>query len=421
MMKNKLNAILVVLLTVTGLFASCSKDDDNATLTTIGFAEERFSLDMNNEATLTIVSTAAMSSGQAVPLTVVSNLVEGEDYELSTDKFTFAEGAREAKVTVTLLKDIADEDALEFSLSPVEFGTLGLSKATIGVSNADVILYTFDKPDYTLTQSIELTLQLSKITGSFTAEKAMEFEVELDPASTAVEGEHFSFADGKKIIIPAGQNKGTIRLNLIQHEEDKKEIVLKLKQLPVVFRAGNYDKGVVNTSDATIDRLVGEWKFSSLHNVEWWQQSWGIDVTGFPKNTVDDVLIFEGEDLRVDHTAELKVNLTGDLKNYLRNSTVELLDEVVERMQEDVGQPVVQMLLAKVTANVHFSAKEVKERQAEIGLRVFDHSGTEYLDVTIRDYEPTDFLKDTYEMFKMFGDDPVMKSAPLRFRFERVK
>lgn len=69
-----------------------------------------------------------------------------------------------------------------------------------------------------------------------------------------------------------------------------------------------------------------------------------------------------------------------------------------------------------------FSATHTDEREAEVGYRVFDEGDKEYLEVTIRDFEPTDFLHETFNLFNQSWntDVPKMKSMPLRFHFERV-
>lgn len=57
-------------------------------------------------------------------------------------------------------------------------------------------------------------------------------------------------------------------------------------------------------------------------------------------------------------------------------------------------------MLVNGLANVKFSEKEIDEREAEIGFRVFEEDGEELLEVTIRDYEPVDFLEKTYLMYQ---------------------
>ena len=115
--------------------------------------------------------------------------------------------------------------------------------------------------------------------------------------------------------------------------------------------------------------------------------------------------------------------MTGDVKNYFREATLTNLGEVDERLQEVAGFPTpkVKMQLVKLSAlNVSFSATTTNVRAGELGLRVFTENGKEILEVTVRDYEPTNFLTNTYKMYKTFGDVPAMKSMPIRYHFERV-
>src|SRR5690606_29044746 len=113
--------------------------------------------------------------------------------------------------------------------------------------------------------------------------------------------------------------------------------------------------------------------------------------------SASDMLTFDEEGV--------KVSMTGDLGNYFRNSSVTYVKEEEERLQEEVGQPKVNIVALNALANVAFSKTTVNERQAEIGFRVFTQGGQEILEVTIRDYEPTDFLQETYKMYKSFMSD----------------
>lgn len=420
-MRNRFNAIILAFLAVTVLVSSCTKDKDQAAPPVIGFSQESFAVDFDNEATLQVVSTEAFSEAQSVTFTVSGNLTEGVDYELSADQFHFASGSREATVTVRILKEISDQDVLEFTLNPVGFGTLGLSKANVGITIGDVVLYSFDKSNYTMTQSVDVTLQLSKATGSFTAEQEMTFGVEVDTEnSTAVEGVHFSFAEGKTITIPAGQNKGTIKLNLIKQEAGKDRVVLRLTGLPIVFKPGDYDQASVVVFGPTFEKLEGTWKYVAMTNKEWWETNnsyMGDDMSLLPtNNTAEDLLIF-------DETG-LKIEMEGDLKNYFRESVITYVGEEEERLQEagGINPPRVTIDLISSLVNVNFSATQKNERQAEVGYRVFEEGGKEILEVTIRDYEPTDFLQNIFDAFNQpwNTDVPLMKTMPLRFHFERV-
>lgn len=414
-MKIKFNAIFMAMLAMVSLFTSCSKDND-VVIPNIGFSQETFGIEVNNEAVLK-VSSSAVTSGE-VEYSINSTLVQGEDYTVDKKSFSFANSS-EALVKVNFLKGFPENTKFEVVLKPVSFGTLALSQAKVDITTNDVILYTFDKPNYTMTASTDVLLQLSKVSSSYVAEKSIQLPIELDPTSTAVEGVHFRFTNGKTINIPAGQNKGTVKIELIKQEAGKDKIVLKIKELPSIFKPGNYNVANIVVFGSLYDKLEGSWAYKAMTNVEWWElnNQWtGDDLSLLPKkNSADDVLTFSEEGL--------SVSLKGDLKNYFRNSKVTNMGEVTERLQEIPGLPVpsVKILLIKALANVAFSTNTIKEREAEIGFRVFVEGGQEILEVTVRDYEPTDFLQKTYAMYKNFGDTPVMKSTPLRYHFVKKK
>ena len=418
-MKTKFSAIILAFVAVATFFASCSKDE-SVQLPVVAFANGILKLDLNNQATLKVVSTVPATGTQNVDFTVAGGLVEGVDYTLSADQFTFEQGATEATVVVTFLKDLSDEAAFEVNLSPINFGTLGLAKASLSSDLNDAVLYTFDKSNYIMTASVDVTFQLSKITGSYVAEQDLSFEVEVDPTSTAVEGVHFEFAGSKVITVASGQNSGIIKLNLIKQENNKDQVVLKLKQVPFILKAGNYDKANIGIFGNIYDKMIGQWAYKTMSNLEWWKMngSWtGDDLALLPtSNTAADRLTFDQNGITV--------SMIGVLKNYFKTSALVTLGEATEVLQEVASFPParVQMLLVKSLVNVNFSATTTTEREAEVGFRVFtDTDGEEILEVTIRDYEPTDFLQNTYAMYKTFGDTPALKTMPLRYHFTKVK
>lgn len=422
MMKNKFNAIVLAILAVTVLFVSCSKDDDLGVQATVGFAQETFAIDVDNQATLKLVSSTPLTNGESVSFTIGGTLVAGQDYELSADQFVFANGSKEATVKVTLLKELDETDLFEVNLNPIAFGALALSKASVGIQTGDIILYSFDKPNYTLNNTVSVALELSKVTGSFTAENAIAIQVEVDTElSTAVEGTHFSFHNGSVLTIPAGQNKGNIQLSLLKQEAGKDKIVLKLKSLPLVFKPGNYDLASIIVFGSSFEKLEGSWKYVTMANRTWWETNnayMGDNMDLLPVNNTDkDILTFD--------ESGLKLSLTGDLKNYFREGPISYVKEEEEVLQETGGirPPRVNIDLIKSLVNINFSATEKEEREAEVGYRVFTDNGKEYLEVTIRDYEPTDFLQEIFNAFNQSWntDVPLMKSMPLRFHFERAE
>lgn len=416
-MKNRMYMIVALLLGATALFTACSKSEDVGSNIVFNLSQEEYGIPLSNEVEVKVLSSANIGGGAVVDYKINSSLVEGEDYKVSEKQFTFGQGAREASVTITFLRSLAEDEGLSLQLTGSSVGSLGVSKASIGLSDADALIYTFGKESYTMTESAEVELSLTSVNGSFSAEKDIELEVELDDNSTAVEGVHFDFANGNKIVIPAGSNKGKIKLNFKKQEAEKDLIVLKLKDAPTQLKPGNFETASVIIFGSMYEKLVGAWQYKSFANEDWLElnTSYTDDPATLPRNNGEaDSLIFEEEGL--------KAALSGDLKNYFRDTQITYIGEEEEVLQEVPGFPPsrVNIMLVNGLANVKFSEKENDEREAEIGFRVFEEDGEELLEVTIRDYEPVDFLKETYLMYKTFGDTPTMKSMPLRFHFKKV-
>jgi len=410
-MKIKFKGILMAILAMMTLLAACSKDD-KAITPSVGLSKESFGIDSDNEADVKMVTSHGKVTGE-VSFVLKTNLKEGVDYQIDKKVFSF-DNSSNATVKVKFLKTIAETDTFEIDLQPITFATLGLAKAKVGVFVEDVILYTFDKADYIMTASVTTTLQLSKVTGSFTAEKPISLEVEVDSSSTAVEGVHFKFTKGKVLEIPAGQNSATLKIELIKQVAGKDKIVLKLKDTPMVFKPGNFDKANIAVFGTYFDKVKGTWKFANFYNLNWFEAYWGIETTLFPKkNSAADKITIDED--------KMIVSMTGDLRKYFRNSTIKTKNEVIEYFQDDGPMERINILLIEALANVTFSDTKIIERQAEMGIRTVTVGGVEYLEITVRDFEPVGFLDDIWSWMKDGPDMPRMKSAPLRLRFERVK
>lgn len=410
-MKIKFKSILMALLAVATLFTACSKDD-KVIAPSVGLSRESFGIDSDNEADVKMVTSHGKITGE-VAFVLKTKLKEGVDYKIDKKVFSF-DNSSNATVKVKFLKNINDSDTFEIDLQPITFATLGLAKAKVGIFVEDVILYTFDKADYIMTASVTTTLQLSKIVGSFTAEKPIALEVEVDPSSTAVEGVHFKFTNGKVLTVAAGQNRATLKIELIKQVAGKDKIVLRLKNAPMAFKAGNYDKANIAVFGTYFDKVKGTWQFSNFYNLNWFETDWGMETKLFPtNNSASDKITFDED--------KMIVSMTGDLRKYFRNSTIKTKNEVMEVFQEDGWMARGNILLIDALANVTFSDTKIKERQAEMGIRTVTVAGVEYLEITVRDFEPVGFMDDMWSWMKDGPDMPRMKSAPLRLRFVKVK
>lgn len=412
-MRYKFKTILVILFSIVAV--ACTKKTDYKLMTIIGFTNETYGVNENNEAELTILANSVVTG--EVLFTTSGDLKEGVDFELVDKSFKF-DNSMEAKVQVKFLKAISEEAILSFKLLPVDFATLALSKAQIGGEDEELVIFSFEASKYYMTEIADVFVKLSRISETFKSEIPVMLEVEVDTEqSTAIEGKHFSFPNGKRITIPVGKDKAAVRLKLLKEEKDKGKIVLRVKAPAKNYKVGNFDESTVQVYVTSFENLTGDWRYVAFANYDYTVTNtvnMGDDPSTLPKNnSSSDVLKFENDNLTV--------SLTGDIKNYFRDTKLVKKGEIVEVLLEEPGYPRVSMMLVDGLANVPFSARNIEERKAEIGLNLRIINGKEYLDVTVRDYEPIDFLLETYDTVKDWGMTPAMQFYPLRYRFERVK
>lgn len=425
-MTRGLRAVLPLLMLAI-LFSACSKNDDVNPQITVGFEKVEYGIPFGGEVIVKVQSNVVADEDITLPFTVSGSL-QATDYTIAEDDFVIKKGTKEAEIKVNITKNISEEDFLDIQLtSPGANVRLGNAETKLALLPSEILIYSFDKENYILTESAVITFKLATVSGSYTAPRDMVFELDLDEASTAVEGTHFDFAAENKITIPAGKSEGSITLNLTGGKpvKGKDKIVLKLKSEGGHLKPGNYYKANVSIYGSVYGQLEGSWKYKAFSNRAFMEMNTGYmdNIENLPiNNSASDIIYFEEEE----GIKRIKVSMTGDLGNYFRNSPTTYLKEEVEVLQELSGfpPPRANIVVLNALANVGFSKTTINERQAEIGFRVFTQGGTEILEVTIRDYEPTDFLQETYKLYKSFmsdGEYLPLKTMPLRFHFEKVK
>ncbi|WEK17500.1 MAG: Calx-beta domain-containing protein [Candidatus Pedobacter colombiensis] len=412
------NAFTAFLIAAIGLTA-CSKKDNASPDVKIEFEKASYGIPQSGEVTLKVITSANVNSTTTIPFTISGSAVKGTDYTLSAESFIIAAGTNSAEVKVTTTASFDKNKSFKVELGTMPAGATSgnLLFTEVSIQPKDILIYSFEYPNVTMTETAEINLTLQTGVGSFVAEKEMRIPVELAQGSTAVEGVNFSFDGTKEIVVPAGKSKGTIKLKFLKQEAGKDLIVLKLAAINNHYVAGNFATTKVSIFGSNYTRLIGTWKYKAFSNIDWLVLNTTYlndDPATLPsKNTNKDLLIF-GEN-------GLTVQMTGDVKNYFRDAAVTNLGEVDERLQEVSGYPKVKMQLVQLSAmNVNFSATKQNIRPGQLGLRVFTEAGKEILEVTIIDYEPTSFLANTYNEYKYYGDVPVFRYMPIRYQFERV-
>lgn len=267
-----------------------------------------------------------------------------------------------------------------------------------------------------MTESADLNLSLTAAEGVFVSPTEMRIPVEVvKNGTTAVEGEHYMFDGPKEFVIPAGKLQGKLKLKFLKQEVGKTTIIIRIKPGNNHYVAGNFNSTNVTIAGSNFSRIKGVWKYKEFTSRNWIIENiYGMDDEAlFPKSNSNDQLTINDDGL----TSQI----TGDLKNYFRTATLTDKGEVNEVLVEN-GFPFLRVKMTIVqlsAANVFFSATKQNVRSAQIGMRVFVKDGKDILELTIRDYEPTDFLSNTYNEYS-WADFPRMQYIPLRYHFERV-
>lgn len=363
-----------------------------------------------------------------VPFTLAGEAVEGTDFTLSSHEFVFQPGEDEAVVRLSRVAgSIGDTDKellLNLDRKSVPQGyRIGLMNfTTVTLMSKNAVIVSFKKSTDVLNLKGMYGIMLGRVDGSaYRASEALQFELEVDPSSTAVEGENFEFPDGPFITIRKNKNSGSFNVNMLKKEAGKDKLVLRLKDKSGYAAGANSS---IELSLAGPYVLNGTWVFKDISNKDWWETSWGEDISVFPKGTSEDQITFAGDSYK---SYMFTPSLKGDLKNYFtEGGTVTWQEEVYKDYgEESVASDRVQYAVEVLSfdhINVNFSATHSKIRSAVVSFRITkDIDGEDILECTIDDFEPTDFLVNTYDMMKDYGETPVMLSCPLRLRFTRVK
>ena len=355
--------------------------------------------------------------------------IEGEEYELSAHEFQFAAGDTAASVIISPKTCKEDGKTIKLTLHPVDgyrFGDFDFALVEL-VAEAQVIA-SFNQSSYVLPQELTVTAYIKNaLTGNYYSSHASEIKVPfyIDERSTAVEGEHFEFVDNPDHVFSFGSNQyqSDLTIRLLKWEEGKTDLYLNVGDENII--AGNIDQiYVLVKGPTTVADLEGKWAFSEALSWDYLaMSSWTFneaEVQNLPRNnTSDDILEFKN--------GRLIPHLTGDLSMYFREFDVTFLQEKQVYLSEENpnGRPpevtVSEMLLG--AANVNFSATHENIRAAKIGFRILEDNET--LEVSIYDYEPTDFLYETYEMANSWASEgacPMDENLlHIRYHFKRVE
>ena len=424
------NIISIACLLLSMCFVACNDDDSEEKGPQLAFSKLIYTLDAENPLEVEIQVSEPVQANTSVKFNVRGAAVQGEEYELSADEFVIPAGERTASITVTPKNNFEGGKTIKLELSPVEGYVLGEYNFTlIEVLTKGQLICAFAEENYVLPGELEVRMNAKDAnTGKyFSASTDTKVPFIVGKHSTAIEHVHYEFVDNpdKMFVIPAKKSYGTIKIKFLKWEEGKTTLFLLVPDGNDRVLPGDVDQTEIYIKGMTTpDRLVGKWAFKEVTSIEYLRENnWygGLDeVAHLPENNLPtDILEF------VDGGAKLKVHATGDMAKYFRDCDVKFLREQQLYLYElaGIGRPpmVTASMLELSQANVNFSGTNEKLRAVQVGFRLLDDKET--LEVTVLDYEPTDFLYDTYKSnadYAAEGDFPMVFHM-VRYPFTKVK
>lgn len=404
---------------------SCSSDDDGnpAEIAELNFNQARYSL-AKGEVELKLISDQPAGTTVSIPVSFSGTAVEGTDF--TADKvITLKAGETEAVMKVKRIdENIGEEDKeLVVNLGTAPEGyKLGIRNYTaVELLGNTGVLMSFDNATDILSLSGIYYISLQKMTGgNYKVPSAMNLAVEVDPSSTAVEGIHFEFVDGKYAVFEKNNYQGSVTVKFLKKEIGKDKLVLRLSQKDG-FAYGNNATTTITINGA--NELEGTWAFDMFANKDWLKSNYPpefgegyYDEEAFPKASSNDKITFTGNS-HEEYT--FTPNLVGDLKNYFNKECKATFEKEENKVFQELGYPKVEKRVAVynfASVNVNFSATNNKERSAKVSFRVTTKDNQKVLECTLDDYEPTDFFTGIYEF-----EQNMAEYAPLRIYFKAVK
>ena len=195
--RNVLGALLLTAVALTG----CSKGEDAAPVT-VAFEATSYAIPQSGEVILKVVASQNVDANTTIPYTISGNAVKGTDFQVSADAFIIAAGTNSAEVKVTTTASFDKNKSFKVDLGTMPSGVAAgtLLYTEVAIAPKDILIYSFEYPNVTMTETAEINLNLQTGVGAFVAEKEMRIPVALAEGSTAVEGVHFSFEGTNELL-----------------------------------------------------------------------------------------------------------------------------------------------------------------------------------------------------------------------------
>lgn len=367
-----------------------------------------------------VVSNYAETAPLEIPVTFGGSAEKGVDYEVSAEAFVWGGESPVTEITVTPLVLASDKEVTLTLNMPSGFVAGSYPVATYSFSGK-LGYASFESNVVDLVGNAEITVTVVDGNGAgLSLPDGAEIAVEVDTEnSTAVEGTHFQFVDGKKAaVVPAGKKKGTLSIETLgDFDAEHSKIVLKLADDK--FYVGDYETVEISIVSYW-GQLAGTWQIKEfVTDKTYMKDTWWVgdeELVGYPEFVATDKVTFDIVN------GKFVPAMTGGFENYFLGEA-NLTNEGGYVLQGMVDLSL--QLLEIDNVNRNFSAATVSdEKNAYIGVQIYidDETNEEILDMYLIDYKSTDFLTsfDLYELWNSTRPTATMSGTYMNITFKRV-
>lgn len=362
--------------------------------------------------TLTLRANRPSSQPRSIAYRISGEAVRGVDFQLSDSTFVLPAGATEAKITLTRLTEGDHSRSFQLALLPASDGSYELSLknfSIVQVLSKAVYRQGFTQSTGKLlsetSYAVALTLNPS---GRYRVNEDTPLTLEVDPSSTAVEGEHYTFPEGKQVVVPRRQNSAPFKLRFLKREPGHDKLVLRLVELDGFTDGRNASLTITITGP---EDFSGKWKLRALENAS--------DLEGYSIDPKQLFTVDPADHIELTKTAtgyQLVSSFQSNLKNYFPASAQAAVtgEASISPNGNPAGVvPYGELTIPEVLTN--FDPAKPERRVAKCYFRlVTTPQGTE-LEVLVNDYKTSaPSWQDSYS----YGITSV--DAPLLLRFTLV-
>lgn len=362
--------------------------------------------------TLTLRTNHPSDHERRIAYRISGEAVRGVDFQLSDSAFILPAGATEAKVTLTRLTEGDHSRSFQLALLPATDGSYEVSLKSfsiVQVLSKAVYRQGFARATGRLLSETSFNVALTRNpSGRYRVDEATHLTLEVAPSSTAVEGVHFAFPQGREVVVPRREQTAPFKVRFLKKEEGHDKLVLRLAEID----------GFTDGRNATLTLAIqgpedfsGTWKLRALANA--------ADLEGYGIIPTQLFTADPADQLRLTKTAtgyQVDASFVSNLKNYFPASvaaTVTGEASISPDGNPSGAEPYGELTLPDVLTN--FDPSKPERRPAKIYFRLVTTSAGTELELLINDYKTSaPSWQDLYS-YGMGSTD-----APLVLRFTPV-